>query len=425
VDLNEAAQRILRRHWVLIVLVTLIGVAVPAALIRAQEDSYLATARIVIGATDTRDGQEATALADAALALATSREVIDRVLTDKGVVRDPSTVAEEVRVEPIGTSGVLEVSVTDADRTASAVIVNGLAAEIVRMRDEAVFASTKQALTATDQQIAAVAERIRAIEDAARDTVASFGNVDALALEHAQVMEERSSLDAQRQQLLQALTAAVPPRVVDASAAAGDLVPAALTTRLAIGAVLGIVLGVALAATRESLRPTLSGPMIARHLGAPLLARLRRAPRADTGVSDPWLPNYLMLAADAAGVGSVELVPVGRHVDVSGLARDLGDREGGPRVVPLVLDPEGPHENKDRPRLSGERVGIVAVTPDVVKGTAMFADLERHSELARRPIIGVITYRGRAGSRRSAPRATVRHSATTEPVERTVAGSGS
>ncbi len=45
------------------------------------------------------------------------------------------------------------------------------------------------------------------------------------------------------------------------------------------------------------------------------------------------------------------------------------------------------------------------MTPDVVKGTALFADLERHSELARRPIIGVITYRGRAGRRRSDPRA--------------------
>ena len=317
-DLNEAAQRILRRHWLLILLVTIIGVSVPAAMIRMQEDSYVATARIVIGATDTRDGQEATALADAALALATSREVVGRVLTEKGVVRDPSTVVEEVRVEPIGTSGVLEVSVTDADGTASAVMVNALAAEIVRMRDEAVFASTRQALAGTDQQIAAVTQRIWAIESAAQATVAGLGSVDALALQHAQAMEVRSSLDAQRQQLVQALTAAVPPRVVDASSTAGDLVPAALTTRLAIGAVLGIVLGVALAATRESLRPTLSGAAIARHLGAPLLARLRRLPRRATGMSDPWLANYLTLAADAAGVSSVQLVPVGRGVDVTG-----------------------------------------------------------------------------------------------------------
>ena len=412
-DLNEAGQRIVRRHWVLILLVTLLGVSVPAAMIRAQEDSFLAAARIVIGATDTRDGQEATALADAALALGTSRELVDRVLTEKGVVRDPATVVEEVQVEPIGTSGVLEVSVTDADATASAVIVNGLAAEIVRVRDEAVFASTRKALADTDAQIAAVTARIAAIEDEAKAAVAGLRRVDALALEHAQAMEQRSSLESQRQQLVTTLTAAVPPRVIDTTST-GDLVPAALTTRLAIGGLLGLVLGVALAAIRESLRPTLSGAAIARHFGAPLLARLRRPPQSGTGTSDPWLANYLTLAADAAGVTSVQLVPVGRGVDVSALARNLDAREGGPHVVPLVLDHDGPRHAVD-PQPPGERVGIVAVTPDVVKGTGLFADIERHAELARRPIIGIITYRGRA--RRPAFHATVRHAAPADVVE--------
>jgi len=423
VDLNEAAQRILRRHWVLILLVTLIGVGVPAALIRAQENTYLATARIVIGATDTRDGQEATALADAALALATSRDVVGRVLTQTGLDRDPTAISEEVQVEPIGTSGVLELSVVDGNARSSAQIVNALAVEVVRLRDEAVFASTRKLLTDTDYYIAVARDRIAAIESEARQTIAILRPVDALALEHSQAMEQLSSLESQRQQLVEALTASVPPRVVDASSTTGDLVPAALTTRLAIGAVLGFVLGVALAATRESLRPTLSGKAIARHLGAPLLARLRRAPRADTGVSDPWLPNYLTLAADAAGVTAVELVPVGRRVDVSGLARDLGDLKGGPRVVPLVLGAGGP-DDEGRIPLAGERVGIVAVTPDVVKGTAVFADLERHVELARRPVIGVITFRGRVG-RRSSSQAAGQHAASAEVPEQTPAGSGS
>jgi hypothetical protein len=318
---------------------------------------------------------------------------------------------------------VLELSVTDADRTASAVIVDALAAEVVRMRDEAVFASTRQTLADTDQQIAAVTERIAGIENEAKDAVARLRSVDALALAHAQAMEQRSSLESQHQQLVTALTAAVPPRVID-TASTGDLVPAALTTRLALGGLLGLVLGVALAATRESLSPTLSGAAIARHLGAPLLARLRRAPRAGTGTSDPWLANYMTLAADAAGVTSVQLVPVGRGVDVSSLARNLDDREGGPHVAPLVLDHDGPRHAAD-PRPPGERVGIVAVTPDVVKGTGMFADLERHVELARRPIIGVITYRGRAGARRSASHTRVRPPAKTDVVAPASAASAS
>jgi capsular polysaccharide biosynthesis protein len=416
VDLTEAVQRILRRHWFLLVLMTAIGVSVPAALIRMEDPSYLATARIVIGAADTNDGQEATALADTALALATSQEVVGRALERAEVQANPAVVVEQVQVESVGTSGVLELSVVDPDARTSAAVVNAVATEIVRMRDEAIVAPIREVLAQTDAQIAELTARIGNIERAAGETVARWGSVEALALQHAQAMEQQSALENQRQALLQTLAAAVRPRVVDTSATSGVLVPPALTTRLAIGGLLGLVLGVALAATWESLRPTLRGAAIARYLGAPLLARLRPARRTGTGTSDPWLANYLTLAADAAGVTTVQLIPVGRRLDVSTLAEDLDDREGGPKVVSLVLDHKGPPDSID-PLLPGERAGIVAVTPDVVKGTAAFADLERHAELAHRPIIGVITCRGRAGRRPSASRAPARPAASEDVDE--------
>jgi hypothetical protein len=407
VDLNEAAQRILRRHWALILLLTVVGLSVPVGLLRMQEPSFEATARIVIGAVDTKSGQEATALADTALALATSPDVLERTVADAHVVRDPALLVEQVQVEPIGTSGVLELSVTDRSSLVSAKIVNSLAEEVVRLRDDAVFAATRAEIATIDGRLAAVTQRLTEIESSASATVARLGTVDALALQHAQAMEERAGLEAQRQQLVQVLTTAVPPRVIDASSTAGTLVQVGRATRLAVGGVLGMLLGVALAAARESLRPTLSGAAIARHLGAPLLARLPQPPRGDRGVSDPWLANYLTLAADATGVTSVQLVPVGPDLDITRLSRDLS-RDGGPRVTPLHLAPEGPDDeplSHPQTRLVG---GIVAVTPDVVKGTAVFADLERHAELSRRPIIGVITYRGRLGFRRSRTRAAVR-----------------
>ena len=57
-----------------------------------------------------------------------------------------------------------------------------------------------------------------------------------------------------------------------------------------------------------------------------------------------------MLAADAAGVGSVDST-VGRQVDVSGLARDLGDREGGPRAS-RSCSTRRDRTKKDRPKVS-------------------------------------------------------------------------
>ena len=288
---------------------TAIGVSVPAALIRMEESSYLATARIAIGAADTRDGQEATALADTALALATSQGVVGRALEESGRAGEPGRRrrAGDGRADrDVGGARTLG---GRPDARTSAAIVNAVAMEIVRLRDEAVVAPTRQVLAQTDAQIAALTTRIGDIERAADAAVARYGSVEALALEHAQAMEQRSALENQRQGLLETLTSAVRPRVVDASSTAGILVPAALTTRLAVGGLLGLVLGVAIAATWESLRPTLSGAAIARYLGAPLLARLRRAPREGTGTSDPWLANYLTLAADAAGVTSVAADP--------------------------------------------------------------------------------------------------------------------
>ena len=423
-DLNEAVQRIFRRHWFLIALMTVIGVSVPLGLIRMEQDTYLATARIVIGEADTNDGQEATALADTALALATSQEVVGRALDQAQVQADPAIVVTEVQVEPIGTSGVLELSVVDPEARRSAAIVNAVATEIVRMRTDAVIAPASSLLAHTDGQIEALTSKIGDIERAADEAVAGFGSVEALSLQHAQALEQRSALENQRQALLETLTSAVRPRVIDTSATSGILVPAALTTRLAVGGLLGLVLGVAIAAMRESLRPTLRGAAIARYLGAPLLARLRRRPRQAIGESDPWLANYLTLAADAAGVSSVKLIPVGRGVEVSDLARTLDECEGGPHVVPLVLDDQR-QAHPVGAELAGQRVGIVAVTPDVVKGTAVFADLERHAELAHRPIIGVITLRGRAGRQRSDTRAAAGQEAPADADQPTPAGSAS
>ncbi|MGY1779692.1 hypothetical protein [Geodermatophilus sp. SYSU D01036] len=407
-DLNLVAQRILRRHWAVILLLVLVGISVPVALDRMQEPRYEASARFTIGSWDARDAQEASALADTALALATSPEAVERSLAQVGIVRDPVAVVEAVQVAPVGTSGVLQLTATDADATASAVITNALAAEVVRSRDEAILGDTRQAITRVDEQIAALSQEIVRIEDQADRTVARLASVEALALRHSEAVEQRTRLENQRQELASILSATEAPRIIDASATRGLPVPTALPTRLVIGALLGLVLGVALAATLESWRPTLTGPGIAHHLGAPLLDRLPSPPRHDTELQNPWLVNYLTLAADAAGVRSVQMVPVRRDIDVSGLAHELDDA-GGLRVVPFYLDARTP---QDASHPSRPGTGIVAVVPDLVKGTAVFERLERHAELTRQPIVGVLTYSGRSG--RAGGRSVTRRQAAAE-----------
>lgn len=409
-DLNEAAQRIFRYHWVLILVVTLVGLAVPYALAQLEDDAYVASARIVMGAADARDGQEANALADTALALATSPGALEEALDSAGADRDTSDVAAQVRVDPVGASGVLQISVTDRDPAVSASLANALADRIVQQREEAVLGDSEELLAQTDAQIATLVANVAAIEDeadrvaradaAARARGEAVGNssLQAIALRHSQAVEQLSRAQGQRQDLAQTLAEAVRPEVIDASTSRGVLVENALQARLAVGALLGLILGVALAATREAWRPTLGPAALARTLGVPLLGHLRRLPQDAGTLPDPWLASYVELAAEKAGVHSFELVPVGPRAHVTGLAQSLardgdGDVGVGHDVVPVELD--GPHDSQLPARWTQRGTGIVVVAPTKVQSTWL-NNLERHVQLTRQPVIGVITYGGRS-----------------------------
>ena len=116
--------------------------------------------------------------------------------------------------------------------------------------------------------------------------------------------------------------------------------------------------------------------------------------------NDDGLASYVSLAADGAGIRSFELVPVGPGVDVTGLARSLtadtdteASREVGRDIVPVTLD--GPHDRKLPPTWAQPGTGVVVVAPKKVK-SAWLASLERHVQLTRQPVIGVISYARKA-----------------------------
>jgi hypothetical protein len=271
----------------------------------------------------------------------------------------------------------------------------------VARRTEAVLGDTEKLLAQTDEQIAALTQTVANIgaeaDAAARDEAAArlrgevpASTLDAISLRYSQAVDQLSGAQAQRQNLAATLAQAVRPAVVDASATRGILDDTSLPARVAVGALLGLVLGIALAATREAWRPTLSAPALARHLGVPLLGRLRRLPNSAGALQDQWLASYVTLAAEGAGVRSFELVPVGPDVDVTGLARSLAsETEGGHEIVPVHLG--GPHNSRLPAQMTQPGTGLVVVAPTRVKSTWL-ANLERHVRLTRQPVIGVIAY---------------------------------
>ena len=404
-DLNEAAERIFKYHWVLILLTTILGLSVPLVLAQQQEDSYVASARIDMGAQEVRDGEQAAGIADAALAIATSPGVLDRALTAAGAQGPQALLETLVQVEPVGASTVVQLSVTHPDAAASAKIVNALATEVVTQRTDAVLGDSDELAAQLDEQIAAVAATITAIEAEANAAAQEEARLraqglnpgsllNAIELRYSQAVRQLDTLQQRRGELTDRLAEAPRPVVTDAAGPEGLPVETSLVPRLAAGALLGLILGIALAATLEAWRPTLGPAALARHLGVPLLGSLPRLPRTAGELPDRWLNSYVTLAADNAGVRSFELIPVGANVDVAPLARSLvAEAGGGTDIVPVALD--GPHDTQLPTAGVRAGTGIIVVAPKRVK-SASLANLERHVHLTRQPVIGVIAY-GKGG----------------------------
>lgn len=408
-ELNEAFQRIIKHHWLLLAACTLLGLAVPGLLHVAREDTYVSTARLLLGAADARNGQEANALADTALGIATSPGVVAEAVRASGVPRDAREVAGgQVQVEAVGTSAVLELSVSDRDPAVAAALTNALATSVVEHRRASLTGESERLLDEVNQRIQAVTQNLSDIQGAAQQPGASR---NALEAREAEALRQRDDLTAQRDRLVEALAAAPRPDVLDPAGPQPEQVRSGLPARLALGGLLGLLVGVVLAAVREVVRPTLGPDALARQLDAPVLGHLPRRPDQDTVLRDPWLLEYLNLAADESGVRAVELIPVGPQVDVTRLAQWLRDDPRAQQDV-AVLELSGPPRNRfERDRgpvtsLPGDRgrgrVGLVAVAP-VGVDRADLHDLEQHCLLTGGLVIGVITYEAAGGRLRRGP----------------------
>jgi hypothetical protein len=390
VDLNDAARQIFARHWVLIVLLTLVGTAVPVVVDRNQEPEYVATARITYG-EDPRDGQEAKALADTVGAFATSSEVMTGALDAARVPRPQASVEDNVEVEPVGSSGVLALSVTDRDPRVAATLANALAGRVVQVRGEDLIGDRRQTIDDLTAEIDGLNAQITDLEN--RPVVPDL-TAAPLSLQHEDLLVQRTGLQRQRHEIDQALAAIQLPEVVDDSQSSGSEVDSSFPARLAVGGLLGLVLGIGLAAAGAALRPTLSRTALSRRLRGPVLGRLAEAPGPEAPEEDPWLVRYISIAAERADVQSVQLVPVGRPpVDVSGLAGWLDGRDGV-QVRPLVLPGSGAKGTAPSAAGRVDREGIVVVAPENTRVSDL-APLERHLQLTRRPVLGIITYRGK------------------------------
>lgn len=426
-ELSEAGRRIFGQHWPLIlvcIFFVLVGIGF-GALVRGGSQTYTASTRLVLDTQDPKTRSESTSIADTAKAIATSPSQVRAALNDAHVTkRDPLDVAKHhVSIRALGTSAVLQLSVSDRNPRIAAAVSNALAARVIRARLDVSNGQLQQeVLTDLAQWIDELNTKIASVDaqiDSLNVRLANAGTAaganalrarrDAATRSRDFLAQQRGVLESERVSLLSTNALRPKPSIISPATVPEHADASHWLSYLVLGTFLGLILGVGWAGLIEVIRPTLVGSdVLARELDTPLLGTLPNEPDADISEALPPVTARLWLAAEAAGVETVGLFPAAPGLDLSGFAERLE------AIPPGALDPQHNAVAMDHAR-PGLRirpfslhdssadvqggVGLVLVAPTEMK-KAELIDVGQLLRLTPVPLLGLVTYTPQSSRRR-------------------------
>jgi capsular polysaccharide biosynthesis protein len=374
-------------------------VAIAAAILLHANDPglYTASARLSLDASDPQTAAAAQALADTGRAIVTSPGLVARALAAAGVsnvTEESSTkfASHDVKLQGLGSSNVMQLSVTYPDPRIAAVITNQLASGLIKARLEATRGRLSQLLAGVDTQVLALDHRIAQIR-AGPSSDSAEGRAQL-----AEVVRERSDLASERESILVQDSLRPQPSIVDPARAPLAPDPTRLLPDVALAALIGLVAGIGLASVMESFSPTLVGPdAVAREVGAPVLAELPRANGNVTAFQRELRDRQVRLAAGIARMGAVELAdlgPLNMSTDVALMAARLSDPIRAKRVLVTAGEPlEIRAIQRSRRSANGDQsaaAGLVLVAPDIIKRRDFVWVAKT---LEKQELLGIVTYR--------------------------------
>lgn len=430
-ELSDAVNRILRHHIKLIVGFVLLAAAAAVLLHLGDAPSYAATTRLVLDTADPPGQAASAAIADTGRAIATSPSEVARALRQIGVTRDARELAEHhVSLVALGSSGVLGLTVTDADPQVAAKLANALGRGLIETRLEITSGRVAGTLADLDAQIDQITRQILDVDqrlDEVEGTIAAGTTPETLNALRAQrdelldvrglLAQRRSTLETERASILVSDALRPQAAIVDPARPPEEAEPGRLLPDVALAMVLGLFLGIGAAAGAEALGPTVVGrAAISRETSSPALGALpappdRLLPTADVSA----VATRLGMAAAAAGVDRVELIGLDQRQDLSvvaGLLRTsqriastpawasvpvaVGEGSGppgwtqaSPSAEPLVIDPRDPGIASGNGHV---RTGLALIGPE----TAKRRDLDAVGDLVSitgLPLLGIVVYR--------------------------------
>jgi capsular polysaccharide biosynthesis protein len=275
VELDEVAARVARSYWPLLLVMLVLPMLLVGMALTHGAPVYTAQTRLDASSrvSDAAPGDAGvSAVVSQVKAFATSYNVLAGVLRDQHIQRAPVKVAKKVQVNGLGTSTVVELSVSDPDPQVARRLTDALGVAVTAEINEANQGALNAQIARLDKQISNTQKQLGS---ASRRVVRDPLNVTA-ANEKDRLSSEVADLRADRTDLR--------------------------------GQLIGLVTGVLIAVMIETFRPTVPGPgRVARRLGVPLLGTIdKRSDRlADAG-------RRVRLAAKRNNVVQVVLVNTGR-----------------------------------------------------------------------------------------------------------------
>jgi capsular polysaccharide biosynthesis protein len=434
-ELNEAAHRIFRQHWLMIVLAVVVCTSAAALIHRGDRPTYTASTRLVLDTQDPDSSTGSTVIGDTAKAIATSPVEVAAALSQANIAgRNAADVAKQVTVSPLGTSGVLQLSVTDTKPAYARALANALAQQVIKTRSAVNTRRIDQISADLDSRIRDLNSRIAAA-DAAVDQfnreLALGPTGTAAARLRAQIdsesrvrdfdAEQRGVLVSERLGLLS--TDALRPQasIISKAALPAHADSSRRVPDIMLGLLLGLVLGIGAAALTETFKPTLHGPeMLARELGTAYLGTIPKDAGTDGAALDTEpITLVLRLAAERAGVTSVNLLAAVPDARLSAAAANLeAALHGGssapagspvPAATAQGYRPMGrktyrPAESPSPPALrvrtfgidyaatrNGTPSGVVLVAPPSLRRSRIL-EVKHLLSVMPVPVLGLITY---------------------------------
>lgn len=336
-EIDEAVERIFRRHWWLIVACIVVPMLIVFGVSAGSPAKYQSQPRILVSSTTPTSAQQADALTSHARAIATSPTIVAAALKQAGSPQDPTHFAEHnVSVSELGTSPIVALNVTARSPAQAQQIAAALSGQVVAFINDvgqggipAALTQMQARITATTNQLAALDQQMTADPTSVSligQATSLRGLLDSMVSDYDRLLTEQATQS--------------PARVVSAAPLPTGAQSSGLAQHVILAGLLGAVFGMLLAALLETVRPTVTGTgRLARLLGAPRIGQLKAWPDA---AADAAVAHQVQFAAARVGVEVVVVVGVAgdpalltrrieRHLTAAAPASVADGRHDGPR----------------------------------------------------------------------------------------------